>query len=107
MIDPREFDSVPCDIKLEPDFGNQYADFLEEIDEKLPIPKMKELSTTILVDSDHGHDRKTGQSITGIISFVGQTPIYWSSKRQGAVQTATFGAEFAALKRAVEEAVTL
>ena len=107
LVDPREFDSVPCNIKLEPDFGNQYADFLEEIDEKLPIPKMKELSTTILVDSDHGHDRKTGRSITGIISFVGQTPIYWSSKRQGAVQTATFGAEFTALKKAVEEAVTM
>ena len=98
---------MPSDKKLEPDFGNQYADFLEEIDEKLPIPKMKELLTTILVDSGHGHGRKTGRSITRIISFVGQTPIYWSSKRQGAVQTATFGAEFTALKKAVEEAVTM
>ena len=42
-----------------------------------------------------------------MIAFVGRTPISWLSKRQGAVQTATFGAEFTALKRAVEEAVTL
>ena len=107
VINPQDFNPIPSNEKLEPDFGNQYADFSEEIDEKLPVPKMKELSTTILVDSDHGHDRKTGRSITGMISFVGQTPIYWSSKRQGAVQTTTFGAEFTALKKAVEEAVTM
>ena len=70
VINPQDFNPIPSNEKLEPDFGNQYADFSEEIDEKLPVPKMKELSTTILVDSDHGHDRKTGRSITGMISFV-------------------------------------
>ena len=67
---------------------------------------MKELATNIFVDSNHGHDRTTGRSITGIISFVGRTPIYWGAKRQSSVQTATFGAEFVALKKAVEEAIT-
>ena len=90
-----------------PDFGNQYSDFKEEVDDRLPAQKMKELDINIFVDSDHGHDRVTGRSITGMIAFVGRTPIFWLSKRQGAVQAATFGAEFTALKRAVEEAVTL
>ena len=61
----------------------------------------------IFADSNHGHDKVTGRSVTGMISFVGRTPVHWSAKRQGAVQSATFGAEFVALKRAVEEAITL
>ena len=68
---------------------------------------MKELPLNLFVDSNHGHDKMTGRSITGIISFVGRTPVYWCAKRQSSVQTATFGAEFIALKKAVEEAVTL
>ena len=68
---------------------------------------MKELPINIFVDSNHGHDRVTGKSITGLIAFVGRTPISRSSKRQGAVQTTTFGAEFVALKKAVEEAITM
>ena len=92
--------------EIKPDFRNQYKYFKEEIDNKLPVGKMKELPITILCDSNHGHDKRTGKSITGIIVFVGKTPIYWGSKRQGAVQTSTFEAKFVALKKAVEEAVT-
>ncbi len=58
-------------------------------------------------DSDHGHDKITGRSITGLICFVGSTPIIWESKRQTSVQTSTFGAEFTALKRAVEKVVMI
>ena len=38
---------------------------------------------------------------------IGHTPIYWQSKRQASVQTATFGAEFISLKRAIAEAITI
>ena len=107
IVDPR-----PPKVNVEyneiiPDFGNQYPEFQEEIDDKLPIALMKELQTTIFVDADHGHDKVTGRSITGIIVLVGRTPICYAAKRQGAVQTATFGAEFVGLKKAVEEAVTM
>ena len=67
---------------------------------------MKELQISIFVDSNHGHDKITGKSVTGIIVFVGRTPIYWESKRQSSVQTSIFGAEFISMKKAVEEAVT-
>ena len=93
--------------KLEPDFGNQYADFVEDMDNKLPVQKMEELPITIFVDSNHGHDLVTEKSISGIIAFVGRTPIVWHSKRQGSVQSSTFGAEFIALKKGVEEAITI
>ena len=107
IIDPRD---PIVDVEFEsiiPDFGHQYSDFREEIDDQLPIPKMKELAITIFVDSNHAHDLVTGRSITGMICFVGRKPISYISKRQSAVQTPTFGAEFVALKKAVEEAVTL
>ena len=38
---------------------------------------------------------------------MGSTPVYWKSTRQTAVQTSTFGAEFTALKTAVEVAITI
>ena len=59
------------------------------------------------MDSNHGHDLVTGKSITGLIMFVGRTLILWYSKRQGSVQTSTFSEEFIALKKGVEEAITI
>ena len=107
IVDPRD-PIVNAEYKtIIPDFGNQYSDFVEEDDPRLPIPKMKELSLNIFVDSNHGHDQVTGRSISGILSFVGRTPVYWAARRQSSVQTPTFGAEFIALKKAVEEAITL
>ena len=107
IIDPRD---PIVNIKYEkviPDFGNQYSDFKEEKDERLPVPLMKELALNIFVDANHGHDKVTGRSISGILSFVGRTPVFWASKRQSSVQTPTFGSEFIPLKKAVEEAITL
>ena len=62
---------------------------------------------TIFCDSDLVHDLVTGRSITGILAFVGSTPVYWKSTRQTAVQTSTFGTEFIAMKKAVEVIVML
>ena len=106
VIDPRPpINSIEYD-KIIPDFGNQY-DMEELIDEKTPTPMMKELDVTIFVDSNHGHDLTTGKSITGLIVFVGRTPIKYYSKQQALVQTSTFGAKFVSLKKATEEAVTM
>ncbi|MGH7954827.1 MAG: Ty1/Copia family ribonuclease HI [Gloeomargaritales cyanobacterium] len=41
------------------------------------------------------------------MGIIGSTPVIWSAKRQSSVQTSTFGAEFLALKKAVEDAITL
>jgi len=107
IIDPRDpIVNIKYD-KVVPDFGNQYSDFVEDEDPRLPLPLMKELATNIFIDSNHGHDQSKGRSITGMFSFVGRTPVTQMAKRQSAVQTTTFGAEFVALKKAVEEAITL
>ena len=89
------------------EFGHQHHDFKEELDPKFPEPTTRELDITIFCDTDHAHNLATGRSVTGIIAFVGSTPIYWKSTRQTCVQTSTFGAEFTALKKAVETAITI
>ena len=109
MINPKppEFDLDAVDVPTPQDFGSQYHYFREEIDPRFPKALVTEMDTNIFVDADHGHDKVTGRSITGMIAFVGSTPMQWLSKRQPSVQTSTFGAEFTALKTAVEAAITI
>ena len=91
---------------LASEFSSVYPDAAEELDPKLPKPLIKELAITGLVDSDHAHDKVTRRSITGILLFVGRTPVFAMSKRQGAIETSTYGAEFNAMKTAVEETMS-
>ena len=84
-------------------FHTQYPDAKEEIDANLPPPLVDEIEITAFVDSDHAHDLTTRRSITGILIFVGRTPVFILSKRQGAIETSTYGAEFCAMRTAVEE----
>ena len=110
VIDPTppkfQSDSKNDEHKFE-DFTHQYGFFKEEIDPHFPKPKIPELPLTIFSDADHAHDLVTGRSVTGILAFVGSTPVHWKSKRQTSVQTSTFGSEFTALKKAVETAANI
>ena len=107
IIDSSEPTHVGEMKVIKPDFGNQHCEFQEEIDDKFPEPLMDEIGITIFVDSNHGHDKVTGKSITGLTSLIGSTPVNWFAKRQSSCLTSTFGAEFTSLKKAVEEAVVL
>lgn len=93
--------------ELKPDFADQYSYATDAFDERFPEPLGKELPVTIFFDSDHAHDKVTGRSISGVLTMVGRTPVIWKSKRQGAVQTSTYGAEFSAMRLATEEAHTI
>lgn len=84
-----------------------YQDAKEEMDSKFPAALMKPLSSTIFYDSNFAHDETTRRSVTGIIGFLGSTPIMGYSKRQGAIATSTYGAEMCAAKVAAEEAIGL
>ena len=83
------------------DFLNQYGYFIKDIDEHFPGPLLYELYIHVFLDSDHGNDKVTGRSITGVFSVVGSTPTTWSSKLHTVVQTSTFGAEFIVLNKSV------
>jgi hypothetical protein len=64
-----------------------YPDASEDIDQRLPSPLVDEISITVLVDSDHVHDKVTRRLIPGTIIFVGRTPGFYLSKRQGLIET--------------------
>ncbi len=90
-----------------PDFLEDYPDATEDIDEALPTPYGCELETSVFFDADHAHDHVTRRSISGIIVFVGSTPVLWQSKRQGCIATSTYCAEFVSMRSAVEEAISI
>ena len=89
------------------DFSAEYPDAQEEHDKRLPEPIGRELQTSIFCDADHAHDQVTRRSITGIFIFVGRTPVHWISRRQGAIASSTYAAEFMALRTATEEAISI
>jgi hypothetical protein len=89
------------------DLQNNYQDAFKEIDVNLPKAIVDEMEITVFVDSDHAHDKVLRRSITGILIFVVRNPVIYSSKRQGAIETSTYGAEFCAMKNAIEELIAL
>jgi hypothetical protein len=105
--EPPKIEAPYDEVQLPQDFGGQYHYFKEDLDPRFPEPLLDELDVNIFCDADHAHDKVTGRSVTGILGLIGSTPTIWSSKRQASVQTSTFGAEFTALKKATEDAVTL
>lgn len=97
----------PLNMEWGADYTDADGDNKEELDPSHPTPKGKEIALTFFVDADHGHDHHTRRSITGIIAMLGSTPIFWMSKRQGTIETSTYGAEFNALRAATEEIMAM
>ncbi|CAM9801393.1 unnamed protein product, partial [Heterosigma akashiwo] len=58
-------------------------------------------------DADFCNDRIDGKSVTGYVLFLGDAPIVWSSKLQGAVTTSTVEAKYLALRSAVKDIMWL
>jgi hypothetical protein len=104
---PPKIDPQYDTVKLTEDFGGQYPYFLEDLDPKFQTPLVPEMAVNLFVDANHAQDKVTGRSVTGLFCFVRLTPVLWQSKQQASVQTSTFGAEFTALRKAVEGAITL
>ena len=102
--DIGEIKGKGLDTKVWPE---KYPDATEEIDEGLPEPRGKPISTTVYFDSDHAHDQVTRRSVSGVISFVGSTPISWTIKRQGTIKSSSYSAEFCAGRVASEEAIAI
>jgi hypothetical protein len=54
------------------------------------------------VDSDHAGDVVNRRSRTGFLIYVNRSPIFFYSKKQGSIETSSFGSELSAMKTAVE-----
>ncbi|KAL7578841.1 hypothetical protein ACA910_016061 [Epithemia clementina (nom. ined.)] len=82
-----------------------YGNVKEVIPEDIPEPKGKPVVTTSYVDANLYHDVVTGKAVTAVLHLLNQTPIDWYSKKQGTVETATFGSEFSAARTASDQIV--
>ena len=107
-IDPRD----PVYMKEQPvsqtaELHQKFPYAAEELSSRMPVPKGAELPLTVYVDADHGDDRETRRSRTGLIAFLGRTPIMAKSKRQTSVETSTFSAEFNAARTGAETIIGL
>jgi hypothetical protein len=47
----------------------------------------------------------TGRAVLGVLHFFNQTPIDFFTKKQGTVETATYGSEFVAARTATEQII--
>lgn len=84
-----------------------YGDVREEIPSDIPIPLGKMVTLTHYVDANLLHDWVSGNSVTGVLHFINQTPIDWHTKKQATVETATYGSKFVAARTCVEQIVDL
>ena len=78
---------------LTKELGNEYPEYSEDIDSNLPDPLGDEMKILVFVCSDCTRDKVTRISITGIIFFVGGNLVLYSSKRQGSIETSTYGSD--------------
>ena len=65
------------------------------------------VTSTTYVDINLYHDMTTGRSVTGILHLLNKTPSKWYSKKQGTVETATYGSELVAARIATEQIIEL
>jgi hypothetical protein len=79
-----------------------YGDVTEAIPPNAPEPRGKSVILRTFVDSDHAGNMVTRRSRTGFVQMINMSVINWSSKKQGSIESSTFGSEFVALKTAME-----
>ena len=84
-----------------------YGNVVEEIPHDAPRPLGPEVVMTTYVDANLCHDMTTGRAVTGIIHLLNQTPIDFYTKKQGTVETATYGSEYVAGRTATEQIIDL
>ena len=84
-----------------------YGNVTEEIPKDCPRPLGPEVVTTTFKDANLYHDLATGRAVTGILHLLNKTPVDWFSKKQGTVETSTYGSEFVAGRIAVEQIMDL
>jgi hypothetical protein len=80
-----------------------YGNVTESVPEDVPDLLGNTIMLTHYTDANLYHDMVTGRAVTGELHFVNNTPIEWYSKRQGTVETATYGAEFVAARTATDQ----
>ena len=84
-----------------------YGHVQEIIQNDIPDPLGKTVTTTTTVDANLTHRLSTRRYLTGCLHFVNHIPIDSYSKRQATVETATYGSKFVASKTATDQIIDL
>lgn len=84
------------------DWFDFYRDAKEAIPPNMPEARGRDVTITCFVDANHAGNVRDRKSQTGVLIFVNKAPVHWYSKRQNTVEASTFGAEFCAMRCAVE-----
>jgi hypothetical protein len=104
VLDPSYLPDIPCP---EYDWTDFYGDVKEPIPPDCPTPRGKAVQTTCFVDSDHAGDLVTRRSRTGVFILINKALVVWYTKKQGSIETSSFGSEFSAMKTGIELVVGL
>ena len=73
----------------------------------MPKAKGRKVVITMFADANPYHDKVTGRLVTGLIMMLNKTPIYWFSKKQTSVESATYGSEFVAARIGTDKIVEM
>ena len=73
----------------------------------MPKAKGREVKITMYADANLYHDKVSGRSVTGLLLMLNSTPIDWYSKKQGSVETATYGSEFVAARIGTDKIIEM
>ena len=84
------------------DWNDFYRGATEPIPQNMPEELGHKVIITAFVDAKHAGDKSDRKSQTSVLIFVNKAPIHWYSKKQNTVESSTFGAEFCAMRTAVE-----
>ena len=102
VFDPSYPDINTASFPEEDWTNTVYGQCKEDLPPEMPEPLGLEPVIRVYVDSDHAGDSITRRSRTGFIVFLNNAPIYWESKKQGSIETSSFGSEFIAMKTCCE-----
>ena len=78
------------------------GDLKEDLPPNMPEPRGIGFTVRVFVDSDHAGDQITRRSRTGFLVFFNSALIYLMYKKQGSIETSSFGSEYVAMKTATE-----
>ena len=102
MVYDPTYPEIDAKCFITSDWSSFYAGAKEAIPLDAPKPLGKDVDIRFYVDADHASDKLRRRSRSGYFCYLNQSLIMWKSKKQSTCETSVFGAEFVAMKVAME-----
>ena len=85
FISPEDIREIIDKVSNTADWLEKCTDATEDIDEGIPEPRVRPISTIEYFDFYHSHGWVMGKSVSDVMCFVGSTPMSWSRKMEGVI----------------------